>query len=175
MGILHSIDKVIGGFNAFPLHPLLKPGAFRWERRTMRFEGILYNMRQSQGTEQTHFIKIHFYSNSTLSISHATKLKILRLWSSHRKPTELIDIKAETDRSATWAAESFFSPSRAKHLLVGPCLKLESIRPMPWTPAKMCETCLKHWLNHGGCHWLKLWKLPLKQHIHVNSHRTLST
>ena len=45
MGILHQSHQ---GFNAFPLHRQ-KPGAFRWERRTMRFEGILYNMRQPQG------------------------------------------------------------------------------------------------------------------------------
>lgn len=57
-------------------------------------------------------------------------------------------------------------PSRAKHLLVGPCLKLESIRPMPWN---RCETDIfdtaltQLWhmfqqfrnsiiLNHAGCH-----------------------
>lgn len=127
-------------------------------RHTVQYEATSGN-RANTLHQNSLLLQFNSFDFSRYQTQNPALMVILPIGTgSHRKPTELIDIKAETDRSATWAAESCepVSPSRAKHLLVGPCLKLESIRPMPWTPAKMCETCLKHWPNHAGCHWLKL-------------------
>ncbi len=50
-------------------------------------------------------------------------------------------------------------PRRAKHLLVGPCLELESIRPMPQSPIiTAIHWQLKHELNAGFMsNWFKLY------------------
>ena len=78
--------------------------AFRWERSAMRFEGILYNVRQPQARCEL---------DPCSYISAVCKSCSWMRNRNHRKD---------------------HGPRRAEHLLVGPCLELESIRPMPQSP-----------------------------------------